>query len=133
MKRSILFMAALLGIAACARGPSLQSRMATFIGSSGENLVQNLGVPDKEITLNGFQYLAYIRQQTTITPSAPLFIGYGGFGPYGGPWGGPWGGPFGGYYGGAFPPSVNVWRCETTFMLQHDRVLSFSMRGNDCS
>jgi hypothetical protein len=95
MKRSILFMAALLGIAACARGPSLQSRMATFIGSSGENLVQNLGVPDKEITLNGFQYLAYIRQQTTITPSAPLFIGYGGFGPYGGPLWRPLGRPLG--------------------------------------
>jgi len=126
MKRSIFVLITLLSLAACARGPSLQSRMAAYIGASGETLVQNLGVPDKQITLNGFQYLAYVRQQTTIT-AAPIFIGYGGFyGPYGGPFGG-------GYYGSPFPPSVNVWRCETTFMLQHDKVLSFSMRGNDCN
>jgi hypothetical protein len=123
MNRGIVILTVLLSVAACARGPSLQSRMAAYIGSSGETLVQNLGVPDKQITLNGFQYLAYVRQQTTITPSAPFFS-YGGFyGPYGG----------GGFYGSPFPPSVNVWRCETTFMLQHDKVLSFSMRGNACS
>ena len=120
MKRGILLLAALLALAGCATGPSLQSRMAAYIGASGESLVQNLGVPDKQLSLNGFQYFAYIRQQTTVIAPPPIF--YGGFyGPVV---------PFGGYYGA---PSVTVWRCEITFTLQHDKVLGVSLRGNACS
>jgi hypothetical protein len=118
--RRVLCLALFLAMAACATGPSLQSRMAAYIGSSGDILVQNLGVPDKQFALNGFQYLAYIRQQTTVTAPPPLF--YGGF--YGGGFG-----PYGGYYG---PPSITVWRCEITFTLQHDKVLNVTLRGNYC-
>ncbi len=126
MKRGIMFLAALLALASCAIGPSLQSRMAAYTGASGETLVQNLGVPDKQLTLNNFQYLAYVRQQVSVTPTAPIFVPSGPFGPYGGFYGA-------GFYGGGFAPSVTVWRCEITFTLQHDKVLGVSLRGNACS
>ncbi len=127
--RGIGCLALALTMTGCATGPSLQSRMAAYIGSPGETLVRNLGVPDKQITLNGVQYLAYVREQTTVMAPPPLFVGYGGFGGFYGPYG-PYGG---GFYGPALAPTVTVWRCETTFTLQNDKVSGFTMRGNDCS
>jgi hypothetical protein len=125
MKRTCLLI--LLALAGCATGPSLESRMAGYIGASSQTLVQQLGVPDKQITVDGNQYLAYDRSRTVVSPG--LVTG-GGFGPY-------FGGPFGGgFYGGpAFvtPPSVNVYSCETTFLLEKDHVVSFTLRGNDCA
>jgi hypothetical protein len=117
----------LLALAGCATGPSLESRMAAYIGASSQTLVQQLGVPDKQITVDGIQYLAYDRRRTVVSPG--LVMG-GGFGPYGGPF---YGGPF---YGGptlVTPPSVNVYSCETTFLLEKDHVVSFTLRGNDCA
>ncbi len=121
---------ALLAMTGCATGPSLQSRMAAYTGASGETLVQSLGVPDKQISLNGVQYLAYVRQRT-VESADPIFLG--GFG---GPWWGAYGGGFyggGGLYGAGLPSNVTVWRCETTFMLHDDKVVSFTLRGNDCT
>jgi hypothetical protein len=120
--RKIWIFAVLL-LASCATGPSLQSRMAAYIGASGETLVQNLGVPDKQITLNGVQYLAYVREQTTVTAPPPLF--YGG---YGGLYR-----PYGGFYAYGLPSTVTVWRCDITFMLHADKVVSFTLRGNYCN
>jgi hypothetical protein len=117
----------LLVLASCATGPSLESRMAAYIGASSQTLVQQLGVPDKQITVDGIQYLAYDRRRTVVSPG--LAMG-GGFGPY-------YGGPFGGgFYGGpAFvsPPTVSVYSCETTFLVEKDHVVSFTLRGNDCA
>lgn len=128
--RLIFFLFPVLALAGCATGPSLQSRMAAYTGASGETLVRDLGVPDKQISLNGTQYMAYVRQQTVVDPGPPVFVG--GFGPYGGPFWGGYGGGFGGIYGADSPPSVSVWRCEATFTLQHDKVVGFALRGNDC-
>ncbi len=115
-----------LAVAGCATGPGLRSRMAAYTGASGETLVQDLGVPDKQISLNGVQYMAYVQQRTVVDPSPPLFIGYGGFG-------GPFWGPYAaGFYGGGLPAGVTVWRCETTFKLQGDKVVGFKLHGNDC-
>jgi hypothetical protein len=116
----------LLALAGCATGPSLESRMAAYIGASSQTLVQQLGVPDKQITVDGIQYLAYDRRRTVVSPGLAM----GGFGPYGGPFYG------GGFYGGpAFvsPPTVSVYSCETTFLLEKDHVVSFTLRGNDCA
>jgi hypothetical protein len=124
--RRILFLLPLFAVAGCATGPSLQSRMAGYTGASGQTLVQDLGVPDKQITVNGVEYLAYVRQRTTVSAD-PVF--YGGFGGFGGPFWGPFGG---GFYGGGFPPTVNQWSCETTFMLENNKVVNFTLRGNDC-
>ncbi len=121
--RKIWFFAVLFALAGCATGPGLQSRMAAYIGASGETLVQNLGVPDKQITLNGVQYLAYVREQTTVLTPPPFFYGgYGGF--YR---------PYAGFYAYGLPSTVTVWRCDITFMLHADKVVSFTLRGNYCN
>ncbi len=129
MRRLYLLILPLL--AGCATGPSLQSRMAAYTGASAQTLVQDLGVPDKQISAGGVQYLAYNQHHTEITPGVGGFGGYGGLGPF-------YGGPFygdslfaGGLYGG-IPPQVVDYSCETTFMLRHDRVFGFTLRGNDC-
>ena len=131
--RPLFIMLPLLALAGCATGPSLQSRMAAYTGASGEKLVQDMGVPDKQISLNGVQYMAYVRQQSVVDPGPPIY--FGGFGgPYGyGGFGGPFLGPVGGFYDAGPPASVMVWRCETTFKLQDDKVVGFTLRGNDCS
>jgi len=128
MRRHLLLLP-LLAATACATGPGLESRMASYTGASAQTLVQDLGVPDKQITVNGTQYLAYVRQREDIEPGINAI---GGFGPlYGGPFWQP-------YYGDqvfnvAGSSSVVLWRCETTFALQHGKVVSFTLRGNDCS
>jgi len=125
MRSSFKFLLPVFALTGCATGPSLQSQMALYIGDNTQMLVQGLGVPDKKITVNGDQYLAYVRRYNVISPGALTFGG----GAYGGPfYGGGFAGPF---YG--FPTYVTVYSCETTFLLREDRVLGFTMRGNDCS
>ncbi len=118
MRRGFLVSLALLVLAGCA-GPSLRSRMAAYIGADEQTLVQQLGVPDKQITVNGIQYFAYNQQRQVIAGT------YGYYGPYWGP------GPM---YGGGFYPwnGVMVYACETTFMLRDGRVFTFTMRGDGC-
>jgi hypothetical protein len=125
MRSSFMFLLPVLALAGCVTGPSLQSRMAAYIGDNTQTLVQSLGVPDKQITVNGVQYLAYVRHYDAISPG---YLAGGWYGPYGGPfYGSRYGGPF---YD--FPPYVNEYSCDTTFLLRDDRVLSFTLRGNDC-
>jgi hypothetical protein len=124
MRRNLLVSLSFMALAGCATEPSLQSRMAAYIGASEQTLVQQLGVPDKQITVNGVQYVAYNwRRQEAYTRA------YGGYGPWVGP-----------YYGGFFPsvyeaglsPQIVIYSCETTFTLQNGKVASFILRGNDC-
>lgn len=117
---------ALAGLTACATGPNLQSRMASYTGATEDQLIQKLGVPDKQITVNGIQYLAYDEHHLDVTPG---FGAFGGF--YGGPFYGPYfGGPF---LDAGFPPTIDERGCETTFLLREGKVASFSFRGNDCT
>jgi hypothetical protein len=128
MRRSLLLTLPFLALEGCATGPSLQSRMAAYIGADEQTLVQQLGVPDKQITVNGVQYVAYVRHRTEYYPGDYYGSGFG-----------PWGGPF--YGGGFYPavytaglsPQVLTYSCETTFMLRNGKVLSFTLRGNDCN
>ena len=116
MRRVVL--AVLLVLAACAHGPSLQSRMAAYIGAPEDKLVQSMGVPDKQITVNGVQYLAYVRGHAQVLPGDFAMGGYG-----------PWYGP---YYNAGFPQDVQVWSCEITFTLKDGKVAGFTLRGNNC-
>jgi hypothetical protein len=103
--------------------------MAAYIGDSSAVLVQQLGVPDKQITAGGTQYLAYnVRHEAEVIPSGI------GPGPFFGPYGGPFfaGGYYGGVWGGGFPQEIQEYSCTATFMLRDDRVDNFSLRGNDC-
>jgi len=126
MRRYALMLLPLL--AGCATGPSLQTRMIAYMGAPEDTLVQSLGVPDKQITVSGVSYLAYIRQQAQVQPSP--FIGFGG-----GPWG-PWGGPYGyggGFAAASFPSQIQVFSCETTFTIKDGHVANVTFKGNDCS
>jgi hypothetical protein len=118
--RKILCLAALLSVSACATGPGLQSRMAAYTGASAETLVKDLGVPDKQITLDGVQYFAYDQHHILVSPG---FYAFGSYSPF-------YDGPF---YNAGFPPTVTEAGCETTFALRDNKVVSFTLRGNDCS
>lgn len=113
-------LASLLALAGCATGPSLQSRMASYIGASELQLVQGMGVPDKQVNVNGQAYFAYDRGYTQVEPPMAGF-----YGPFYGPYGGPFISP-------DFPARVDVYGCETTFLLKDGKVVSFTLRGNDC-
>lgn len=127
MRRGLLVSLSLLALAGCATGPSLSSRMAAYIGADMQTLIQQLGVPDKRITVNGVQYVAYDQSNQAVLTGAYL-----------GGWYGAWNGPF---YGGAFYPQIYAagltprvifYGCETTFVLRDNKVVSFTLRGNDC-
>jgi hypothetical protein len=129
MRRYILLLP-LVALTACATGPGLQSRMASYTGASEQTLVEQLGVPDKQVTVNGVQYLAYDHRDIDVEPG---FIGpiYGtGF--YDGPFYGGGFGP-GPFFDAGIPSRVNEIACETTFKLRDGKVISFTLRGDDCS
>lgn len=107
-----------LGLSGCTTGPSLQSRLAAYIGAPETDLVSNLGVPDRQIEVKGVKYLAYqVRYQAQTSPAMLP-------GPYWGP-GWAWSPPM--------PQDVQVWACEATFAVVDNKVQSFSLRGNDCN
>ena len=106
MQRKSLLLLVCLALAGCVTGPSLQSQMAAYIGADQQSLVRTLGVPDKHITVNNVQYLAYV----TTTDFGPQ--GY-----------------YGGYYYSSYPA---IYSCETTFSVKDDRVFSVKLRGDAC-
>lgn len=116
-----------IGLAGCVTGPSLAERMSQFVGQPEQVLVQDLGVPNRTVTVKGVTYMAYIHRSTEYIPGS---YGYGPYGypPFMGPfyWGGGWGG------WGGFPPQVATYSCETTFTVVNNLVRSFSLRGNGC-
>jgi len=131
MRRSpIIALAALLALSACATGPSLQSRLASYIGAPEGTIVKNFGVPDKQITVDGTQYRAYDHRDLDVSPG---IIGPGFYGP--GIYGGPYFGGFGPdpFFDTGIPARVNEVSCETTFLLKGGKVVDFTLRGDDCS
>ncbi len=123
-------LAAFATLSACATGPSLQTRLASYIGAPEGALIKNFGVPDKQITVDGTQYLAYDHRDLNVYPG---FNGPGFYGPglYGGPFLGGYGpGPF---FDTGIPAQVNEVSCETTFLLKDGKVVDFTLRGDDCT
>jgi hypothetical protein len=117
MRRNLAVALSFLALAGCATGPSLQSRMAAYIGANELTLVQQLGVPDKQITVNGVQYLSYDLQRVEIDDDGNA---YGWFFPST-------------YETGLYPRVIAYYSCEMTFLLRAGRVFNFTLRGNDCS
>ena len=113
----IIALAAFATLSACAAGPSLQTRLASYIGAPEGALIKNFGVPDKQITVDGTQYLAYDHRDLDVSPG---FIGPGFYGP----------GPF---FDTGIPARVNEVSCETTFLLKDGKVVDFTLRGDDCT
>ena len=123
--RAVYAFGAIFALAGCARGPSLESQLAVYIGSPESDLVQKLGVPGRQITVNDVTYLAYdVRHQEQLQPS-----GYVWAGPAWGPGWGPY--PYTIAQPMA-PRDITVWACEATFVLVNGKVQSFTLRGNDC-
>lgn len=126
MLRKVFLFSLLAGLAGCAAGPSLQSRMAAYTGDSARQLVQTLGVPDKQVTVDGVQYFAYtVRHVQQVAPNDILAGGFEG----------PFYGPYypGGFIDAGLPSQIQNYSCETTFTLVNGHVTGFSLRGNDCT
>ncbi len=114
--RSIVLALTLGMLAGC--GTTLaerQAKLAPLIGRPVNDLIQQLGVPNRTYDAQGVRYLAYDERQVQILPGVP--------GP--GLWDGGW-------WGGGIPPEVVQWQCETTFAVAGGIVRSFSFHGNAC-
>ena len=117
--RPIYALALGLGLAGCATGPSLDTRLASYIGAPEATLVAQFGVPQRQIKVGDITYLAYtLRYDAQSIPMGPVWGGWG--------WGPGWGG-----YGG-LPADVQIYSCEATFALQGGKVENYTLRGNDC-
>lgn len=113
--------------AACATGPTLDQRLATFVGQGEGELVSNLGVPVRTYETDGRKFLQFESQRTVALLGSPY-----GYGPgFGGGFYGRRGGYFGG--GGFAPTTYASVNCDVTFALRNDRVESFTYRGEGCA
>jgi len=111
---------ALLLLAACAQGPTLDQRLSTFVGRGEADLVAALGVPVRVHEAEGRRFLQFEQRRAVAVAPPPTF-----YGPAFGPWG-----PRYGYW--PAPPAIAQVRCELTFTLRDARVETFSYRGQGC-
>ena len=117
----LLAPALLLLLAGCAQGPSLETRLSTFVGQSEADLVAALGVPTGVHEADGRRFLQFEQRRTVAVAGPPT--------PYFGPFHGPRGAR-GGYW--PAPPAYAVVGCDLTFELRDRRVAAFSFRGEGC-
>ncbi|MBX6742448.1 MAG: hypothetical protein IRY87_10450 [Acetobacteraceae bacterium] len=102
-------------VAGCATGPSLDQRLAPFIGRSEGDLVSALGVPSRTYVTEGRKFLQYDQRWTQVVPG-----GFYNYGPY-------W------RSAPLWAPPVYVLRaCDITFTLREGRVEGFTWRGDGC-
>ena len=111
----------LILLAGCARGPSLNERLSTFVGVGEADLVSALGVPVRVHEAEGRRFLQFEQRRSLTVAPPPSFY----YAPYYGPWG-----PQFGYWPG--PPSVVQLVCDVTFSLRQGRVEGFTTRGEGC-
>jgi len=123
--RPFLALLPLLGLAACAVGPTLDERLATYVGRTELELVSTLGVPTRSYETGGQKFLQYEENRTVPFTSgfASGPVGYGGYGRgfYGG-----------GLYGGFAATTYAPVQCDVTFALQEGRVIRSTYRGQGC-
>jgi hypothetical protein len=121
--RGVAVLGLLVLLGACANQALQQRRafIASLVGQSELDLVRQLGVPTRTLTVDGEKFLAYDDRRLEVLP------GYYGGGPWWGPGWGPWG-----WGGGWGPPIVLARGCEITFDIRAGKVASFTMVGPDC-
>jgi hypothetical protein len=117
---SVLPLLPVLALSACAVGPTIDDRLASYVGRTELELVTALGVPTRDYETGGQKFLQYEEQRTIALPG-----GFAGapIGPYGR-----------GYYGG-FGLSYTTYapvQCDVTFALRDGRVASYTYRGQGC-
>ena len=116
MRRPLLACLCLLLLCGCANLlAQRQAFLNKFVGRPEQELVPQLGVPDRTYETGGTRYLAYDESRVDILPGMPP-------GPL-------W---YYGWYGGGFPPQVVTLQCETTFAVVDGVVKSYTLRGNAC-
>ncbi|MFT8243747.1 hypothetical protein [Roseomonas sp. BN140053] len=120
----------LLAAACAAPGPTLDQRLATFVGRPEAELVAELGVPVRTYETGGRKFLEFQNQRTVAVAGDPLIGGFYGTGFYGGGFYGPRGIGLG--YG-SFGTSYVAVGCNVTFALRDARVESFTFRGQGCA
>ncbi len=111
---------ALLLLAACAQGPTLDQRLSTFVGRGEADLVAALGVPLRVHEAEGRRFLQFEQRRAVAVAPPPIL-----YGPAHGPWG-----VRGGYW--APSPGIAELRCDLTFALREGRVETFTYRGQGC-
>lgn len=116
MRRNFPVALSFLALAGCATTPTLQTRLAPYIGASELTLVQQFGVPNKEANVNGVRYLAYNWQSLDVDNGGA----YGWFFPSI-------------FESGLYPRVVSNYPCELIFLLRDGRVFNFTVRGAHCS
>jgi hypothetical protein len=117
---SLLPLLPVLALSACAVGPTIDDRLASYVGRTELELVTALGVPTRDYETGGQKFLQYEEQRTIALPG-----GFAGapIGPYGR-----------GYYGGfglGYTTYAPV-QCDVTFALRDGRVASYTYRGQGC-
>jgi hypothetical protein len=115
MSRGFLFFLPLFGLAACAAGPNPQTQAAALTGASEQTLIQHMGVPAKQMTVNGVNYLAYNTSYAQVDPNSDT-------GWYGWPYDN----------GNTLPTSVQFYACQTTFLVKSGKVFDYVLRGDGC-
>jgi hypothetical protein len=120
MRRALSLLAfSTLALAACAVGPTIDERLATYVGRSELELVTSLGVPTRNYETGGQKFLQYEENRSTAVPGG--FVG-GPFGPYGR-----------GFYGGFATTAYIPVQCDVTFALREGRVAGYTYRGQGCA
>ncbi len=115
--------------AACATGPTLDQRLATFVGQGEGDLVSALGVPVRTYETDGRKFLQFESRRTVTLPGDSY--GYGSS--FGGGLGLGRGRSFGGLGLGYAPSSYAFVGCDVTFALRDARVEGFTYRGEGCA
>lgn len=110
----------LLAAGGCATGPTLDQRLATFVGRPEADVVAALGVPVRTYEAGGRKFLQFESRRSVAVAEPP---GY-----YGGPWG--W---RRGYYWAPPPQTYAVVGCDVTFALRDGLVEGFTFRGDGCA
>ncbi|WP_426959307.1 hypothetical protein [Muricoccus radiodurans] len=115
MMRALLLAPLLL--AACATGPTLPERLATYVGRSEAELVGSLGVPVRTYDAGGQRFLQFEERRNVAMPGDTFLYGRGLYGARA------WVGS---------PAAYVPVQCDLTFALRAGRVEGFSYRGDGC-
>jgi hypothetical protein len=125
MKRFTAIVLTALSLIACQSGQSKYWQdMQRFQGATEAALIDALGPPDNQYTVEGVKYLSYSKtSQYTYNNDAPNFgVGTGVYRHGGGIW-------MDHDFGNS---STQVYRCDVTFRIRKGIVDNIGRRGNDC-
>ncbi len=106
--KKILLIVAIILCPGCATTAKYNEFLETFVGKTGNELIDRFGYPDRKGTFESQEYWVYEKQQIRPKPFFPA--------------------PF------ASPVYVGTsYQCTTTFVLEYGIVARWQHNGNDCT